>query len=761
MGRQNVFQSNWVYIAISAAMGCMATFDAQSWILAGVFLCVFLIIRKGKRVALLSFLTLLMFAAYSYSVLPDEQDQQGGMIATITSQYKISGDKWTGFVETEQGERIFISYKIGSEEELDYLKSTVWTGMNVSLDITKVPVRLQSHAYEFSFDEFMLSKGASGAYQSSSWKELAPDSRWKWRFARTVASYRQTFHQRIIEKVPVSLQDEFLSLSIGDRSLTDQDNARLYQQLGLSHLFAISGLHIGLMTGAFYYVFLHLNFRLRTIHWILLILVPTYMLLAGAAPSVIRASFMVMVIIVFQRLKSKVNGSDLLSWVFLATLLWSPFYILQPGYQLSFLAVFSLIYSSRFLKHPSFFVKLFATTLICQIAVLPVVLYHFQQISVVSLIVNLLAIPLFTFLLLPISLFYSLLAQLPFSTLPGIHFYAGFRDIIQQLFAWMSTWPFSLWTPPSIEGILPFVMLLILLSFVLAEISLWKGIGLFLTVAITWHIIPYFDSDAKVTFLYVGQGDSTLIEFPQRKLTVLIDSGGVTRFDKEDWQQGKEYEVGSSIVTPYLRARGLSKIDVFILTHADADHTEGAEEILEEFKVNELIIPMGVKDLPEMQDVLQVAIDQQITVRELNDSVVVTTDQASLVIGAVSSTYQGNDSSLVTTLESYSKKIVFAGDLEVEGEKRALQQYGVLLKDTDILKLGHHGSKTSSNPPWLDHLKPSLAIGSAGFDNRYGHPHTEVLEALKERKIDYVGTHEMGTIQLSITKYGELEMTRK
>lgn len=761
MGRTNVLQSNWVYVAFAAVLGCMATFDTQRWLLIGLVLCVFLGFRKGLALGVICFFTLFSFSWYSNTVTPHPTVLEGRMIATVTTSYKVTGDKWTGFVETEKGEKIFVSYEVATEEEVKMIRSKVWTGMEIAIHVTEVPNRLPSHAYEFSFADYLRSKGATGAYQTPEWTELGPSPQWKWRFARFVASHRHTFHQNVVQKVPASLQDEFLSLSIGDRSLTDQDNARLYQQLGLSHLFAISGLHIGLMTGALYSILLHLNVRLRTIHWILLLAVPSYMLMAGAAPSVVRASLMVMIIVAYQRFQSKVHPSDLLSWVFIATLVWSPFYILQPGYQLSFLAVFSLLYSSHFLRGQPFWRGLFATTLICQLAVLPVVLYHFQQISIVSLVVNLLAIPLFTFLLLPISLMYSLLAQLPLTSLPGIHGYAVFRDVIQQLFSWIASWPFAMWTPPSIEGYLPIALGVVLLSFVVAELAVGNGIALFLLTAILWHFIPYSQSELKITFLYVGQGDSTLIEFPYRQQTVLIDSGGVTRFIKEDWQHGKEYEVGKSIVAPYLRAQGISGIDVFILTHADADHTEGAEEILEEFHVRQLVIPVGVKELPEMQEVLQLAASQHIPVRELRESVMVQTKQGYLMIGAVSETYDGNDSSLLTVVEAYSKKVVLPGDLEVEGEKRALQQYGQQLKQADILKLGHHGSKTSSTPIWLDHLTPSLAIGSAGQDNRYGHPHKEVLDALQEREIQYAGTHEWGTIQLSISRKGELKMRRK
>ncbi|WP_378142637.1 DNA internalization-related competence protein ComEC/Rec2 [Chryseomicrobium palamuruense] len=711
--------------------------------------------------ALSSAMTIFIFAIYTHSVLPVDSKLQGPITGTITSTHKLSGEKWTGFIETEQNEKIYISYKVPSEESFTRMKAQVWTGMIVELHVSPVPVRLQSHAFEFSFQDYLMSKGASGAYQSSKWREIGPDDRWMWRLERLVASYRKNVHQNIVEKVPVSLHDEFLSLSIGDRSLTDQDNARLYQRLGLSHLFAISGLHIGLMTGGLYFLLLHLNVRLFTIHWILLITVPSYMLLAGAAPSVVRASLMVMIIVAFQRFQMKTDPSDLLSWVFIGTLVWSPFYFLQPGYQLSFAAVFSLIYSSRFLSRQSFVRGLFATTLICQVAVLPIVLFHFQQISIISLIVNLIAIPLFTFLLLPISLFYSVYAQLPFHTLLGINKYAVLREKIQQLFEWFASWPLSVWTPPTIEGVLPLVLLFILVSFVLAEISLWKGITVFLATAMFWSSLPHTYPDARVTFLYVGQGDSTLIELPYRKYTILIDSGGVTRFEKEDWKQGKEYEVGTSIVAPYLRAQGISTIDLFILTHADADHTEGADEILKQFSVRQLVIPKGVIHLPEMQDVLQLAEKNKVAVIELEDSITVSSKQAHFFVGAISNSYLGNDSSLLTILDVYSQKFVFAGDLEVDGEKIALKRYTDLLKNTDILKLGHHGSKTSSNPVWLDHLTPSFAIGSAGQENRYGHPHKEVLAALHERGIDYAGTHEYGTIQISVDRKGNVTLIEK
>lgn len=752
------FQSNWIYIAVAAIIGCFSSFHSPMLAGLAVGLAIFCWFRISKVIAPLVLLTSVLFFTMTEWRMPTPLNLTEKQYVTITSSYKQQGDRWAGFAKLPSGEKIYLSYQIQDENQAQAFSNRNWTGNVVEVILMPQPQPLRSHAYEFSFTDYLMSKGASGAFQATHFEVVGNREELSWKLAARVSQWRQTIHSAIVRRIPEALQDEILSLTIGDRSLGDQDTNRLYQKLGLSHLFAISGLHIALLTGAIYYLLLQLNVRLRTIYLLLLLLVPVYMLLAGGAPSVVRASLMVWIITLLLFFKKKVDPSDLLAIVLVLTISYFPFYLLQPGYQLSFLAVFSLIYSNQLLQTTSFWLSAFLTTVICQLAVLPIILLHFQQVSVISLLVNVLAIPLFTFVILPSSFFYAICAQLPFEWVPFITSYSYLREQLQVLFIWIAAIPFSVWTPPAINSIFLVVVVLVIFVFLLWERKAFISLLVVFILAVGWQAFPRVNSDATLSFLYVGQGDSTLIEFPYRKKTVLIDAGGVTQFAKEPWQQRNSYEIGRSIVTPYLRSKGITTIDIFILTHADADHTEGAEEILEDFLVKQVIVPKEITELEELAAVVEVAKKKNIPILELAEPLQISTAQATLYLLPVPGSYQGNDSSIVSVVDIYNVKTVLPGDLEEGGEGTMAAMHPEILADATVLKLGHHGSKTSTTESWLELLSPKLAIGSAGKDNRYGHPHISVLERLELAEIPYFGTHQKGTIALSITKEGTLQM---
>lgn len=758
LGVRSKLQNNWIYIAIAVIFGCFASFKQPELLGLVILLSIFLWFRISKMIACLSIVVSLSFYSYVEQVIPEKSSFVGQTTATVTSTYKIKGDRWSGFVRLPDHKRVYVVYKIEDEQQADTMKSINWTGKLIDLHLQPSTSKLQSHEFEFSFDTYLLSKGTLSSFEASQFTFVGENELFTWKIQSLLSKYRSYFYHQVISKVPNSLQDEFVSLTIGDRSLTTEEDMRLYQKLGLSHLFAISGLHIALLTGAIYQLLIYANVRLRSIQLFLLFTLPIYMMVAGAAPSVIRATMMVWIITLFLRFQRKINPADLLSIVLIVTLLYHPFYLLQPGYQLSFTAVFSLIYSSALLKNKSGIVMLLMTTCICQLAVMPIVLFHFQQISIISLAVNVFAIPLFTFIILPISIFYSILAQFPLELLPFIQVYAGIRSNLQVLFQSLASIPYMMWTPPSIREIL-------LLTFIAVGtiLYLWERKFTFAVVALLvssglWHHAPKLDDHALLSFIYVGQGDSTLIEFPHKKMVILVDTGGIARFAKEDWQQSSDYQIGRSIVTPYLRSKGISTIDLLILTHADSDHTEGAEEILEDFHVKQVVVPQGILLLPEMQDVLITAHEKNIPIVELTSRATLEHEETKLILAPVPGPYQGNDSSILTIFESYGRKVILPGDLEEQGEKDVSRLYEQDLKGSDLLKLGHHGSKTSTSEDWLELLKPRYAIGSAGQDNRYGHPHDEVMDRLVARTISYWGTHDFGTIEVSISARGELNL---
>ena len=279
--------------------------------------------------------------------------------------------------------------------------------------------------------------------------------------------------------------------------------------------------------------------------------------------------------------------------------------------------------------------------------------------------------------------------------------------------------------------------------------------------AVVFTAMPYFDGALRVTFIDVGQGDSALVELPYRRGIYLIDTGGLLRFGREGFEErNRPFEIGRQVVAPYLQGNGISRLDALILSHPDADHAEGADEILQLFLVDEIHMSPG-----SQKTELAIGLDQ-----ELNGVTVRLPGRGSgwrdgitsfSYLSPTDGEYEGNNDSLVLLMEHGIHKVLFTGDLEIDGENEIIKNDGDLLENTTILKVGHHGSKTSSGENFLVKVKPELSIFSTGEDNRYGHPAEEVKERFENLSLATLNTAEAGTIEIVFKKDGYTVSTMK
>ena len=532
------------------------------------------------------------------------------------------------------------------------------------------------------------------------------------------------------EKFPESLVTEAEALLIGDRSGMDEEVASRYRTLGITHLFAISGLHVGLLTFLFRNLLIRLSIRIETIDNLVITLLPIYAVMAGGAPSVWRAVSVTLLILLTATGRFKMRMDDALAMSAAGFILWQPFVVFQPGFQLSYLAAFSLVYSTRILSRSDSAIFLsFLVTSITQLALYPVLLYHFYELSLSSFIVNLFYVPLYSVIILPMNIVLLLLTFIMPPIAEGVFLiYVPFRSWIEFLTEVLASLPYQLWVPGRPAPISSVFAVLGTLLFFLALERGVKAIRAFLFVllpAVIIHLLPYADSELRVTYLDVGQGDSIVIELPHRRAVYVIDTGGTISFGEPNWRTPeKTFEVGRNIVVPYLKGKGITKIDKLILTHADSDHMEGADEVLEEVRVREIHISPGSEKEKTMEDVLRIANDRGIPVFAITEGGTWSDKSADfLYMAPTKGIYRGNDSSLVLFMKTEGPSFLFTGDLGIDGEKKLLVKYGDLDWGGMILKAGHHGSHTSSSDAFIKTLQPELTIFSYGKNNRYGHPH--------------------------------------
>ncbi|QBP40849.1 DNA internalization-related competence protein ComEC/Rec2 [Paenisporosarcina antarctica] len=716
--------------------------------------------KRLPKIFILSYVTIAIFFFIHAEVklsIGDQEIKQDSVIQ-LTSIHSIKGSKLRGFAISEEKQKWYLTYTFVSENEKNMFQEQSLTRATFVLNgqVTEVPI--PAHDYAFNMQTYLTSHGASGMLSVTSLEKISEPSG----FLGWIANRRFQMKKHIEVHFPLSLQPEAKALLLGLRDDVDQQQTRAYQILGITHLFAISGLHVAFLTYIFYQSMLRLSIRKEVAIWCLLICLPIYAILVGGAPSVWRAVGVVEILLLSKQMNKRLSIEDAFALSILFSIFIQPGVLLQIGFQLSYAAAASLLYSSPFLKKQiSVFKQSFWITFLCQIGVAPILLFHFYEISLSSFIVNLFFVPLFSVVILPINLLLFLVSFiLPYLSDLIFLLYEPLRLTLTTFILKIAAIPHQLWNPGKLSNWQVVIAYLgVVSTFFVLEIQYpLKKMALTLGLPIVLiQATPYFDSSIEVTFLSVGQGDATLIELPHQKGVILIDSGGLLRFGQEAWKQTDDpFEIGREVVVPFLKGRGIHYIDKFIWTHADSDHIEGAEEILEEIRVGEIHVTPAATSESALQQAVQTAMLQKITIKEkfAGDSFQLGGTQF-MYVSPQDKEYKGNDDSLVLYIKHELFTVLLTGDLEKDGEEELLNAYSGL-QNVALLKGGHHGSKTSSTLPFIKKLNPKITVFSVGKNNRYGHPHVEVVNRFKENQMPTLTTADMGSIHV---RYNNKEMT--
>jgi competence protein ComEC len=672
----------------------------------------------------------------------------------LTSIHSINGSKLRGFAISDEKDKWYFTYTFASEKEKLLFQQQSLTGAMFKWTGQAAEVPLPAHDYAFSMKTYLTSHGAVGMLQATSFEKISETSG----VLGWIAERRFQMEKQIESHFPLALQPEAKSLLLGLRDDVDPQQTRAYQILGITHLFAISGLHVAFLTYIFYQSMLRLMIRKEIAVWCLLICLPIYACLVGGAPSVWRAVGVVEILLLSKQLNQRLSIEDAFGLSLLIFIFLQPGVILQIGFQLSYVAAAALLYSSSFLQSQTTVIKQsFWITFLCQIGVFPILLFHFYEISLSSFVVNLVFVPLFSVVILPINLVFFLLSfVVPFILEPLFMVYEPLRLNLTTFILKIASFPYQLWNPGKLsiwQLIVAYIG--VVYSFIVLELRQLKRI-LLLTLGLPVfmiYITPYFDSSIEVSFISVGQGDATVIELPHQQGVVLIDAGGLLRFDQEFWKQSDTpFEVGREVIVSFLKGRGIRLIDTFVWTHADSDHIEGAEEILEEIKVEEIHVTPGAIHEPTLKDAFQTAVNQHINIKEqIADTTWQVGKTQFMYVSPQDTDYIGNDDSLVLFMKHGLLTALFTGDLEKDGEEDMLRKYDGM-QNIGILKAGHHGSKTSSTLDFITKLTPAITIFSAGKNNRYGHPHQEIIDRFKENNLPSLTTADVGSVHVRFHK---------
>ncbi|KGX93638.1 hypothetical protein N781_11070 [Pontibacillus halophilus JSM 076056 = DSM 19796] len=593
----------------------------------------------------------------------------------------------------------------------------------------------------FNYGQYLQSRSASGTFLVKNVVDCEGRAN-----LTALYQWRDDWMSRIKQTYLPNHSAWILALVFGDKSELEQGVIETYQRWNLSHLLAISGLHIGLFMSTLYVVLVRLGIVTKERALLaIMVMLPVYGVLAGGAPSVWRAIGMAELYFILSLFRIRIPMSDLLSGIVLVVLFTNANYLLNLGFQFSFWVTFFLLLSRK-LMTTSFMQGLLTISLISQLSLLPLQLYAFYSFNPLSLVANLLFVPFITLLLLPVCF----VASIGF-LVPALSFVfdSTFRILLKISDVVLTTLDERLYVEwvvgrLSVLESLMYIFLLILFLFHWSKGEKMKGFlyGIGTVIVLAVHsFIPYVSPHGYVTMVDVGQGDTFVIELPYRKHVLVVDAAGAVF--------PAEHDVYQEVLEPFLHERGIKTIDTLLLTHKDMDHVGSAEPMIKGFRPSTVVVSPYFEQDESLSQSLQES-GARLKFVKGGDVVRLQTLDLSILSPMVQEEDK-NENSIVFLMKLGGLKWLFTGDSGVEVEERMLNALPTL--DIDVLKVGHHGSSSSTSPLLLERTTPSIAWISAGKDNRYGHPHADVVQNLDAEGVEVMRTDLHGAVTYKFTDW--------
>lgn len=503
------------------------------------------------------------------------------------------------------------------------------------------------------------------------------------------------------------------ALVLGDKSTLDEETLNNINSLGISHLFVVSGLHVSLLIGIITKIISKVFKNNLVVNSITTVVLIIYAFMTNLMVSVLRVVIAYIIKNINSKYQLKLTTLDILSVVTIILLLFNPYYIYTSSFILSFGLTYSLLIGSKLLEEKKFLKSLLKMSIYCQIVSIPLSYNFNNKLNLLSLIFNLIFVPFVSYIFLPISLIVSFFP-----------FLNGFYEWIIKVFESVLTLSSNI----SIYVNLPYInviyimvlIVIIYLFFKMIETRQIKRI-IFLILIIylfLWINTASLDIYDQIIFFDLPNGEATLIHGAFNKYNILVDTGDIPKSDNP--------------ITSYLRKRGIRKLDFVIITHSDSDHIGGLETIMKEIRVKNIITNYyekrslfnEYKKINSKVNIYYLKKGNDFSFKKVNFKII----SPYYNIGDI------NNNSLVFLLTVDNMKILFTGDIEEKGEKQ-IDEY----IECDILKIAHHGSKTSTTKEFLEKIKYDTAIIMNGYQNIFNFPTDTVIKRIKNKKYYVTG----------------------
>jgi len=549
------------------------------------------------------------------------------------------------------------------------------------------------------------------------------------KFLRIVASIREHYRESMKDVMSADDAAAIFAILFGGYAGLNPELVEDFQTTGIVHILSVSGSHMSMLAMATAWLCLLLRLPKSVTFALGFFVIGTYAILSGMLPQVLRSATMGILIFFAKTLDAEAEGARLLTLTALAMLINQPLLLFDISFQLSFTTTAGLMYLSEGLRKsmerlPKFFSEPASMTIAAQLASLPVIVWYFNQISLSSVLANVFVMPL-----LEVVIIGGLLGGIIAAVIPigGKIFFAGEALIFgagAELNRVFANLPFSAVQVPTLGILAGF--------FYYAALILRRPIILLLIIFL--FAINFFRAgDVEVSFVDVGQGDCAVVVTPHGKC-IIFDTGGVRE---------RMFDIGGRVVVPYLKHENIREVDKIFLTHVHEDHSGGAGAIIKKLPVGEIITAGEPRS--EYAAVLGIAEEYLPPLRAGHAGEIFNIDGVEVEILFAPNVGTGNEISNVYRIRYGDVTFLITGDLVKEIESEILRE-GIDVSST-VLKVGHHGSATSSSEEFLRAVNPKCSVICVGYGNNFGHPRAEVLERLKNLSTKIFRTDRDGLIK--------------
>ena len=670
---------------------------------------------------------LLLLVALTISIisisLPRKSIYNGNekkIIGVITNIY-IDGNSLT--INVKAREKLICKYYFRRKLDIENFSKKYNIGDKIFLEGNLEKPSSQNTEYLFNYRNYLYNKKIFYIFKIDNYKKVSNN-----RFI--YYKIKQLILKRIAKNYYLQ------AFILGDKSYIKSDVLESFQINGISHLFAISGMHVNLLGAILLKIFLMFGVREEKRYLFVSIILMFYAILTGLSASVLRGVLFFILFSINKIFYFYIKNTNIFIITVSIALLINPFFLYDVSFWYSFSISLSLLVMGDVInKYNGYFIKLLITSIISFVVSIPISIYNFYQINFLSIIYNLFYVPFVSIIIFPASL-------ITFIIKPIEPIYNIFTNILETTSVFLVRIDF-------LTLIFKRVYFIIYIIYFVFIIFLFIGIRVnnkryfvpIILLLIIHYFCPYFDIDSYIKIIDVGQGDSILIH--SKNSNILIDTGGITSYNMKQWQKRKnQYSVVKNTTIPLLKSMGIKRINYLILTHGDYDHAGDTINLIENFKVDKIYLNQGNFNYLEKKIITSFKNTYQVKEGQifyLGDLVLIELNKEFS---------DENDSSSVFLLIYNDVKVLLTGDASIKSEKYILDNYDI--GKINILKLGHHGSKTSTSNLLLKSTSPDLALISCGYNNKFKHPNKETLKKLNKYRISYLRTDFEGTITIDL-----------